>query len=69
MEETKVSSKYQIVIPKAIRERAHIQAGQKLTVILKGNVISLVPQVPLEELRGFVSALDTEGLREEEDRF
>ena len=69
MEETKVSSKYQIVIPKAIRDRANIEAGQKLTVILKGNVISLVPQVLLEELRGFVSAIDTKGLREEEDRF
>ncbi len=68
MEETKVSSKYQIVIPKAIRDRANIEAGQKLTVILKGNVISLVPQVPLEELRGFISGIDTKGLREEEDR-
>jgi len=69
MEETTVSSKYQVVIPKAIRERANIETGQKLTVILKGNVISLVPQVPLEELRGFASGIDTEGLREEEDRF
>lgn len=69
MEETTVSSKYQVVIPKAIRERARIEPGQKLTVILKGNVISLVRQVPLEELRGFVSGIDTEGLREEEDRF
>ncbi|MFP3904928.1 MAG: AbrB/MazE/SpoVT family DNA-binding domain-containing protein, partial [Armatimonadota bacterium] len=43
MEQTTVSSKYQVVIPKAVRERIDLQPGQKLAVLLKGDVISLVP--------------------------
>jgi len=68
MEQTTVSSKYQVVIPKAVRERVSLQPGQKLTVIVKGGIIYLVPQVPLEELRGIARCLDVAGLREEDDR-
>ena len=68
MEQTTVSSKYQIVIPKSVRQRLPLKPGQKLTVILKGKVICLVPEVPLEELRGFASGINTERLRDEEDR-
>lgn len=66
--EVTVSKKYQVVIPKEIRERLGIRKGQKLSVFLKGNVLNLVPQPSLEEMRGFLRGMDLSGWREEEDR-
>ena len=68
MAHTTISSKYQVVIPKEVRERLHLKPGQKLAVIVRGNVISLVPVPTLEELRGFARGADTSGLREKVDR-
>ena len=68
MEQTKVSSKYQVVIPKSVRERVSLKPGQMLTVIVKGNVISLVPLPSLADLRGIAAGANTENLREEGDR-
>lgn len=45
--EVKVSSKYQIVIPKDVRELLNIKKGQSMEMIIKGNSISLVPEKPL----------------------
>lgn len=42
-------SKYQLAIPKAIREELGSYAGQKLALIVKGSVIELIPQRPIEE--------------------
>ncbi|MFO7987348.1 MAG: AbrB/MazE/SpoVT family DNA-binding domain-containing protein [Desulfatiglandaceae bacterium] len=50
--QTTISSKYQVVIPKAARERLNLQPQQKLTVIEKDGMLILVPQMPLEGLRG-----------------
>ena len=68
MSQTTVSSKYQVVIPKAVRERVHLRPGQKLIVVVRGNVISLVPEVPLAQLRGLVKGIDAADLREKDDR-
>jgi len=68
MSQTTVSSKFQVVIPKAVRERVHLQPGQKLAVLVRGNVISLVPVVPVTQLRGFLKGINTAGLREKDDR-
>ncbi len=68
MDQTTVSSKFQVVIPKAVRERVHLRPGQKLTVIAKGGVIHLVPVPSLDEFEGLVEGISTEGMREEEDR-
>ena len=64
------SSKFQVVIPEEIREKA----GKKKSEAEGGarkrrGVIHLIPQRPLEELRGFLKALPAEELREEEDRW
>jgi AbrB family looped-hinge helix DNA binding protein len=66
---TVVSSKYQVVIPKRERERIGLKPGQKLSVIVKGRTIYLVPVLPLEELRGIARGASMEGYREEEDRY
>ncbi len=68
MPQTVVSSKYQIVIPKEIRARLDIEKGQILQVVVRDGVITLIPDRPLSELRGFVKGMDSSGLREKEDR-
>ena len=68
MARTVVSSKFQIVIPKDIREEAGIRTGQVLHVVSKNGVITLVPDEPLAMLRGFLKGMGTRGLREKKDR-
>ena len=68
MDETTVSTKYQVVIPKSVREKVPLEPGQKLSVILKGGVISLVPIPALKELRGFAQGASRKPDREKEDR-
>lgn len=66
---TRVSSKYQVVIPKEARQQARVQVGQQYQVIVKGRQITLVPERPISEMRGFVRGIRTTGFREKEDRF
>ncbi len=66
--QVKVSSKYQIVIPKEVRERAKLKPGQRMVIQLKHGQIRLIPVRPMEELIGFVKGIEIEGFREEEDR-
>jgi AbrB family looped-hinge helix DNA binding protein len=68
MTRTKVSSKYRILIPKEVRERANIKVGQQLQVLMKGGVIVLVPERPLSSLRGFAKGIRTTELRDKKDR-
>ena len=68
MAHTVVSSKYQIVIPKEVRQHVDVQKGQVLQVVARNGVITLVPDRPIGELRGFVKGLDSSGLRDKEDR-
>ena len=68
MPTSSISSKYQIVIPKAVRERLHLHPGQRLQVIESHGIITLVPEVPLKSLKGFVKGMDKSGLREKKDR-
>jgi AbrB family looped-hinge helix DNA binding protein len=65
---TTVSSKYQIVIPKEIRERLKIRPGQKLQMIEIGRRIELIPVESIQNARGFLPHLDTSNYRDEEDR-
>ena len=64
MAEVTVSSKFQIVIPKAVREEAGIQAGQKLIIVAKGNILHLVPKRDLAWLFGSAKGADTQGYRD-----
>jgi len=68
MERVTVSPKFQVVIPRAVRERLRIVAGQKLQVITIGDRIELVPIRPMKSMRGFLKGLDPMFVREEEDR-
>jgi AbrB family looped-hinge helix DNA binding protein len=63
-----LSSKYQLAIPKAIREELGLQAGQKFAVIAKGDVIELVPLRSLKAARGMFKGADPSGYRDRKDR-
>lgn len=62
-----VSTKYQIVIPREIRESLHVQAGQKFQALQYGDRIELVPVKDIKEMRGFIKGVDTT-VRREKDR-
>lgn len=68
MATTTISSKYQIVIPKEIREKLHLSPQQRLQVLVKGGMITLVPEAPLKSLKGFLKGMDKGGIREKEER-
>ena len=59
-----VSSKFQIVIPKELRERLGIEPGQKVQAFALEDRIELVPIRPLRTLRGFLKGIDTSVDRE-----
>jgi AbrB family looped-hinge helix DNA binding protein len=64
METVTVSPKFQVVIPRRIRESLDIRPGQKVQVIRYEDRIELVPVRPVREARGFLEGIDTEVERE-----
>jgi AbrB family looped-hinge helix DNA binding protein len=59
MDAVLVSPKFQIVIPRAVREALRIRPGQKLQVIQYEDRIELIPLRPTQEMRGFLKGIDT----------
>ena len=59
-----ISPKFQVVIPKEIRERMGLEPGQKVQAIAYGDRIELIPVRPVRELRGFLRGIDTRVERE-----
>ena len=68
MATTTISSKFQVVIPKEVRDKLHLVPGQRLLVVEKGGVITLVPEVPLKSLKGALRGMTTTHVREKQDR-
>jgi len=64
METVTVSPKFQIVIPKEIRERLGLTPGQKVQAIAYEGRIELVPVRPIRQMRGFLKGIDTRVERE-----
>ncbi len=62
-----VSPKYQVVIPKVVRETMGIVSGQKIQVLIYQNRIELIPIQPMEKMRGFLKGLNTT-LKRDKDR-
>ena len=60
----KVSPKYQVVIPKEIRESLHLIPGQRMQVVQYENRIELIPERDIEELEGFLKGMNTSFKRE-----
>jgi AbrB family looped-hinge helix DNA binding protein len=55
----KVSPKYQIVIPKEVREALNLRPGQELAVLRYRGRIELIPVRPVEEMRGLLRGVDS----------
>ncbi|ULA64347.1 MAG: AbrB/MazE/SpoVT family DNA-binding domain-containing protein [Nitrospira sp.] len=68
MATTTISARFKIVIPKDVREKLHLEPQQRLQVIEKGGVITLIPEVPLKSLKGILKDMPKADLREKKDR-
>ena len=64
-----VSPKFQIVIPKEIRERLELKPGQQVALIDRGSYVALVPQRPISELRGMLKGAPLDDYRDKNDRY
>jgi AbrB family looped-hinge helix DNA binding protein len=63
-----VSPKFQVVIPKAIRDELKIKPGQKVQAIAYRGRIELIPVQNIRKLRGSLKGMDASDPREHEDR-
>lgn len=66
MQSVTVSPKYQVVIPKSIRETLKIRPGQKMQVIEFEGRIELIPELDIKQLYGFLKGINTEFKREDD---
>ena len=64
MEAVTISPKFQIVIPRTIRETLKLKPGLKVQVLVYGNRIELIPLKEISEMRGFLKGINTEVERE-----
>ncbi|MGH8503365.1 MAG: AbrB/MazE/SpoVT family DNA-binding domain-containing protein [Gammaproteobacteria bacterium] len=59
-----ISPKFQVVIPKEVREALKLRPGQKVQIVLLDNRIELIPVRPLKQMKGFLKGIDTDIPRE-----
>jgi len=59
-----ISPKFQVVIPKEIREKLDLTPGQKVQAIAFENRIELIPLRPVKQMRGFLKGIQTDVPRE-----
>ena len=67
MAKAKISPKYQVVIPKVIREELELKPGQTVQVIAHRGRIEMVPVRSMREMRGFLAGIET-SVKRESDR-
>jgi len=61
-----VSPKYQVVIPKEVRDSMGIISGQRIQMLTYRNRIELIPIKPMKKMKGFLKRLDTEVKRDKD---
>lgn len=61
-----VSPKFQVVIPKDIREAVGIVSGQQIQMLAYGNRIELIPIKPMRDMKGFIKGIDSDVIRDED---
>lgn len=62
-----ISPKFQVVIPREVRQTLALYPGQKMQFVIYNNRIELIPVRPISEARGFLSGMDTT-IEQEADR-
>lgn len=66
MKTVTLSPKFQVVIPRTVRESLHLRPGQKMQVVEYDGRIELIPERDITELRGFIKGINTDFEREED---
>ncbi len=66
MEAVKISPKYQVVIPRSVRESLKLTPGQKVQVIQYKDRIELIPVRKIADMKGFIKGINTKITREED---
>lgn len=66
MESVTISPKYQVVIPRKVRDSLKLSPGQKVQVIQYNNRIELIPERDLSKMRGVIKGINTDFSREED---
>ena len=61
-----VSPKFQVVIPKNIRDSMGIVSGQKMQMLTYSNRIEMIPIKPMKKMKGFLKGIDTEVQRDDD---
>lgn len=64
-----VSPKYQVVIPREIREAEGIKPGSRMSVFEVNGVIQLVPVKAAAQYRGLLSGLSSTDIPNDPERF
>lgn len=59
MDTVTISPKFQVVIPRAVREQLGLEPGQKVQALAYNNRVELIPVQPLRRMRGFLKGIDT----------
>lgn len=54
-----ISPKFQVVIPREIRERLKLSPGQKVQALVYQNRIEFIPLRSARAMRGFLRGIDT----------
>jgi len=67
MEAVTISSKYQVVIPREVREQFNLKPGQKIMFIPYNNVLHVVIVPTIKQARGMLKGINTDVQREEVD--
>lgn len=66
MHSVTVSPKFQVVIPRPVRESLHLHSGQKMQVVEYDGRVEFIPERNITELRGFLKGIDTSFEREKD---
>jgi len=66
MSTVKVSPKFQVVIPREVRESLGIRAGQRVQVVAYDDRVEFIPLKPMKQMRGFLKGIDTTVERDED---
>jgi AbrB family looped-hinge helix DNA binding protein len=61
-----ISPKYQVVIPRELREKLHLNPGEKVEFLQYENRIEMIPVRDIKKMRGFLKGIDTTVEREKD---
>ena len=68
MLEVTLSQHYQVSIPQEISDLLGLKVGQKFSVVLQNDSITLVPQSSIQSFRGVLKGANTHNVRDRSER-